>query len=140
MANLTMAQLAELPLSSPILLNLYTSFIVAITAALAIWGPNILSTIIERAKEVTSSDPAPEENTENKEDEEKDKEDKDDSEDKNKKWKRKNQIWVYGWEDVERPKSTDSDDEAAMTFLAINRTYGRNSSGVCCLAPLLIGN
>lgn len=36
---------------------------------------------------------------------------------------------TYGWEDVERPKTTDSDDDANMVFLAINRTYGRNSSG-----------
>ncbi|KAG8709167.1 hypothetical protein FRC08_018505 [Ceratobasidium sp. 394] len=91
-----MAQLAELPLSSPIILNLYTSFVVAITAALAIWGPAILTAALERAREITGSSSSGEENTEDKEDENKDKENKDEDkseEEKNKKWKRKNQIW-----------------------------------------------
>ncbi|KAG8707329.1 hypothetical protein FRC08_000581 [Ceratobasidium sp. 394] len=91
-----MAQLAELPLSSPIILNLYTSFVVAITAALAIWGPAILTAALERAREIAGSSSSEEENTEDKEDENKDKENKDEDkseEEKNKKWKRKNQIW-----------------------------------------------
>jgi hypothetical protein len=36
---------------------------------------------------------------------------------------------VYGWEDVERAKAADNDD-ANMVFLAINRSYGRNSNGM----------
>ncbi|KAG8740886.1 hypothetical protein FRC10_003801 [Ceratobasidium sp. 414] len=130
MAGLTMAQLAELPLSSPIVLNLYTSFVVAITAALAIWGPTILTAVVERAREVAGSGSSSEENTENKEDENKDKENKEEDkseEDKDKKWKRKSQIWSYGWEDIDRPKTAENDD-ANMVFLAISRTYGRSSS------------
>jgi hypothetical protein len=97
MAGPTMAQLFELPLSSPVLLNLYTSFVVAITAALAIWGPSIISTLIERAREATGSSSTSEESTDSAEGEKKDKdkesEDKDKEEDKDKKWKRKNQVW-----------------------------------------------
>ncbi|KAG9086020.1 hypothetical protein FRC07_013222, partial [Ceratobasidium sp. 392] len=128
MANLTMAQLAELPLSSPILLNLYTSFVVAITAALAIWGPTILSAIVERARDATGSSSDPDESNEEESKDDKDKEE-DKEEDKSKKlWKRKNQIWAYAWEDVERPKKDTEDEDASMVFLAINRTWGRNSS------------
>ncbi|QRW04247.1 AAA family ATPase [Ceratobasidium sp. AG-Ba] len=128
MAGPTISQLAELPLSSPVLLNIYTSLVVVITAALAIWGPTVLSAIIERAREVTAA--SPEESKENEE-ENKDKEneeDKDkDDKGKDKKWKRKNQVWTYGWEDVDRPKPSE-DDDSSMVFIAINRTWGRTSN------------
>ncbi|CAE7135438.1 unnamed protein product [Rhizoctonia solani] len=116
---------SNIPLSSPALLNLYTLCVVIITASLAIWGPQILSAVIERAKEATSSKQA-DESSDSKTDEEKDKEEKK-SEEPTKNWKRKNQVWDYGWEDVDRPKNTD-DDDANMLFFAINRSWGRNSN------------
>ncbi|QRW18211.1 hypothetical protein RhiXN_03135 [Rhizoctonia solani] len=112
------------PLSSPVVLNLYTLCVVIITATLAIWGPHILSAVIERAKEAVSSK-TEDENTDSTTNEEKDKEEKK-SDEPAKKWKRKNQVWDYGWEDVDRPKNTDEDD-ANMLFFAINRSWGRNS-------------
>ncbi|KAF8699278.1 ATPase family various cellular activities (AAA), partial [Rhizoctonia solani] len=116
------------PLSSPVVLNLYTLCVVIITATLAIWGPHILSAVIERAKEAVSSK-TEDENTDSTTNEEKDKEEKK-SDEPAKKWKRKNQVWFivrdYGWEDVDRPKNTDEDD-ANMLFFAINRSWGRNS-------------
>ncbi|CAE6420488.1 unnamed protein product [Rhizoctonia solani] len=115
----------NVPLSSPALLNLYTLCVVVITASLAIWGPHILSSVIERAKEAVSSNQESE-NSESKTDEEKEKEEKK-SDEPEKRWKRKNQVWEYGWEDVDRPKNTDEDD-ANMLFFAINRSWGRNSS------------
>ncbi|KDN48668.1 hypothetical protein RSAG8_02655, partial [Rhizoctonia solani AG-8 WAC10335] len=116
---------SNIPLSSPALLNIYTLCVVIITASLAIWGPQILSSVVERAKEAVSSKQA-DESADSKTDEEKDKEEKK-SDEPTKKWKRKDQIWDYGWEDVDRPKNTD-DDDANMVFFAINRSWGRNSS------------
>ncbi|KAF8604161.1 P-loop containing nucleoside triphosphate hydrolase protein [Ceratobasidium sp. AG-I] len=130
MADPTLRHLSSLPLSSPVLLNLYTFCVVAITAALAIWGPQVLSSLIERAKGVTGSDAeeSTEAETEDKDkDKEKDDKEKEKEENKEKKWKRKNQVWSYGWEDIERPKASEDNDDANMVFLAINRTYGRNS-------------
>ncbi|KAH7341493.1 hypothetical protein B0J17DRAFT_646777 [Rhizoctonia solani] len=115
----------NIPLSSPALLNLYTLCVVIITASLAIWGPHILSSIIERAKEAVSSSQESEK-SDSKDDEEKDNEEKK-SDEPEKKWKRKNQVWEYGWEDVDRPKNTDEDD-ANMLFFAINRSWGRSSN------------
>ncbi|CUA68531.1 ATP-dependent zinc metalloprotease FtsH homolog (chloroplast) [Chlorella vulgaris] [Rhizoctonia solani] len=116
---------SSIPLSSPALLNLYTLCIVIITASLAIWGPQILSSVVERAKEVVSSNQSDESN-DSKTDEDKDKDEKK-SDEPTKKWKRKTQIWDYGWEDVDRPKNTDDDDKD-MLFFAINRSWGRNSN------------
>ncbi|KAJ1307821.1 hypothetical protein OPQ81_001902 [Rhizoctonia solani] len=117
---------SNIPLSSPALLNLYTLCVVIITASLAIWGPQILSSVVERAKDAVSSKES-EESADSKTDEEKDKEEKK-TDEPEKKWKRKTQIWDYGWEDVDRPKNTEDDDDAKMLFYAINRSWGRNSS------------
>ncbi|CAE6447028.1 unnamed protein product [Rhizoctonia solani] len=124
MADHTRTAWSSIPLSSPVLLNLYTLCVVVITASLAIWAPQILSSVIERAKEAVSSKQT-DESGDSKTDEDKDKEEK--SDEPTKKWKRKNQIWDYGWEDVDRPKNTD-DDDVDMLFFAINRSWGRNSS------------
>ncbi|CAE6409337.1 unnamed protein product [Rhizoctonia solani] len=115
---------SNIPLSSPVVLNLYTLCVVIITASFAIWGPQILSAVIERAKEAVASKKE-DENTDSTSDEDKDKEENK-TDEPTKKWKRKNQIWDYGWEDVDRPKNTDEDD-ANMLFFAINRSWGRSS-------------
>lgn len=96
MADPTLRHLSSLPLSSPVLLNLYTFCVVAITAALAIWGPSILSSLIERAKAVTGSGSSSEDSTEAEgedKDKDKDEKEKEKEENKEKKWKRKNQVW-----------------------------------------------
>ena len=96
MADPTLRHLSTLPLSSPVLLNLYTFCVVAITAALAIWGPQFLSSLIERAKGINSSDSQESTQTEDEnkdKDKEKEEKEKEKAENKEKKWKRKNQVW-----------------------------------------------
>lgn len=96
MADPAPPPLSSLPLSSPVLLNLYTFCVVAITAALAIWGPQVLSSLIERAKEVTGSSSSSEDTTNaggDDKEKEKDEKEKEKEENKDKKWKRKNQVW-----------------------------------------------
>lgn len=94
MADPTLRHLSSLPLTSPVLLNLYTFCVVAITAALAIWGPQVLSSLIERAKGITGSSSEESTETENEDkDKEKDEKEKEKAENKEKKWKRKNQVW-----------------------------------------------
>ncbi|CCO32451.1 hypothetical protein BN14_06511 [Rhizoctonia solani AG-1 IB] len=124
MADHARSPWTSIPLSSPVVLNLYTLCVVIITASFAIWGPQILSSVIEHAKEAVSSKKE-DENTDSTTDEDKDKEEKK-TDEPAKKWKRKNQIWEYGWENVDRPKNTDEDD-ADMLFFAINRSWGRSS-------------
>jgi Sec-independent protein translocase protein TatA len=91
MADNARSPWTSVPLSSPVVLNLYTLCVVIITASLAIWGPQILSSVIEHAKEAVSSKKE-DENTDSTTDEDKDKEEKKTNEPA-KKWKRKNQIW-----------------------------------------------
>ncbi|CAE6409250.1 unnamed protein product [Rhizoctonia solani] len=107
-------------LSPPTLLRLYTICVVATTASLAIWGPQLMSSIRDLAYPGTTPDPDPgpksseEQSTEEKV-----------TENQGKKWKRKTQIWRYGWEDAEPPQAREKEDKD-LVFVAIKR-YGGNS-------------
>ncbi|KAH7341481.1 P-loop containing nucleoside triphosphate hydrolase protein [Rhizoctonia solani] len=108
--------LPKVTLSPPTLLKLYTLCVVATTASAAIWGPQLISSIGDFARQGISSDsePQPEEEATEKEKE---------GMTENNKWKRKNQIWKYGWEDVEPPEAREKEDKD-IVFVAIKRSYG----------------
>jgi hypothetical protein len=96
MADPNSFSLTSIPLSSPVLLNLYTLCVVAITAVLAVWGPKVISAALDSAREAVTSKTDSEADTSKtgEEEKEKEKEQDDKKEDEtDKKWKRKNQIW-----------------------------------------------
>ncbi|CEL55696.1 hypothetical protein RSOLAG1IB_01708 [Rhizoctonia solani AG-1 IB] len=122
MIGTTASALPSVTLSPPTLLRLYTLCVVATTASLAIWGPQLISSIRDLVHLGTTSDSNPEQEPESTGEtsaEEKTAENQD------KKWKRKTQIWRYGWEDAESPETRDKEDKD-LVFVAIKR-YGGNS-------------
>jgi hypothetical protein len=90
MIGTTASALPSVTLSPPTLLRLYTLCVVATTASLAIWGPQLISSIRDLVHLGTTSDSNPEQEPESTGEtsaEEKTAENQD------KKWKRKTQIW-----------------------------------------------
>ncbi|CAE6479816.1 unnamed protein product [Rhizoctonia solani] len=123
MASSMTSALPSVTLSPPTLLRLYTLCVVATTASLALWGPQLMSSIRDFARPSTPPEPQ----AESTEEEQKTEEQKDTpAENKDKKWKRKNQIWRYGWEDIEPPQAREKEDQD-LVFVAIERSWGRNS-------------
>ncbi|CAE6466972.1 unnamed protein product, partial [Rhizoctonia solani] len=114
MASSIASTLPKVTLSPPTLLKLYTLCVVVTTASLAIWGPQIISSIGDRLTTSSDSEAQPDEETTEKE--------KEDTTGNNK-WKRKNQIWKYGWEDIEPPEAREKEDKD-IVFVAIKRSYG----------------
>ncbi|KAJ1307834.1 hypothetical protein OPQ81_001916 [Rhizoctonia solani] len=129
MASSMASALPSVTLSPPTLLRLYTLCVVATTASLAIWGPQLMSSIRDLARTSTTSSTA-DSQPQTESSEEKPTEEKKEAtttESKGKRWKRKNQIWRYDWEDVEPPQAREKEDED-IVFVAIERSWGRNSS------------
>ncbi|KAG8762421.1 hypothetical protein FRC11_009503 [Ceratobasidium sp. 423] len=125
MASSMASALPSVTLSPPTLLRLYTLCVVATTASLAIWGPQLIFSIRDFARPGTTPDPEPQsESSEEQPTEEK--KETPATEEKVKKWKRKNQIWRYGWEDAEPPQAREKEDKD-LVFVAIERSWGRNS-------------
>ncbi|CAE6527987.1 unnamed protein product [Rhizoctonia solani] len=125
MASSMASALPSVTLSPPTLLRLYTLCVVATTASLAIWGPQLISSIRDFTRPGTTPDPEPESESSEEQPAEEKKETSA-TEDKAKKWKRKNQIWRYGWEDAEPPQVREKEDKD-LVFVAIERSWGRNS-------------
>ncbi|CAE6492371.1 unnamed protein product, partial [Rhizoctonia solani] len=124
MASSMASALPSVTLSPPTLLRLYTLCVVATTASLAIWGPQLVSSIRDFAR--SSAPPDPEPQAESSEEQTTEEKQEPATENKDKKWKRKNQIWRYGWEDVEPPQAREKEDKD-LIFVAIERSWGRNS-------------
>ncbi|CAE6483941.1 unnamed protein product [Rhizoctonia solani] len=124
MASSMASTLPSVTLSPPTLLRLYTLCVVATTASLALWGPQLMSSIRDFARPGTSPDPEPQ--VESSEEQATEEKQETVTENKDKKWKRKNQIWRYGWEDVEPPQAREKEDKD-LVFVAIERSWGRNS-------------
>lgn len=83
-----------------------------------------MSSIRDFARPSTSQDPEPQ--AESSEEQATEEKQEAVTENKDKKWKRKNQIWRYGWEDVEPPQARENKDRD-LIFVAIERSWGRNS-------------
>ncbi|KAH7326843.1 P-loop containing nucleoside triphosphate hydrolase protein [Rhizoctonia solani] len=127
MSSSMASALPNVTLSPPTLLRLYTICVVATTASLAIWGPQLISSIRDFTRPSATSTPEPRPESSEEQPTEEKKETTTATEEKGKKWKRKNQLWRYGWEDVEPPEAREKEDKD-IVFVAIERTYGRNSS------------
>ncbi|CEL55697.1 hypothetical protein RSOLAG1IB_01709 [Rhizoctonia solani AG-1 IB] len=113
-------------LSPSTLLSLYTLCVVGTTALLAIWGPQLISSIrdLVYTGPILGSNPNPNPSPEPELLVEKPAEEKKEEE-QGKKWKRKTQVWQYGWRDAEPPQVRKKEDEN-LVFVAIER-YGGNS-------------
>ncbi|KAF8734111.1 ATPase family various cellular activities (AAA), partial [Rhizoctonia solani] len=113
MAGSMSSALPTSALSPPTLLRLYTLCVVVSTASLAIWGPQLVSSVLDLTRPGTTPEPEPESSEEQPAEEKP-------AEDKDKKWKRKTQIW----QDAEPPEAREKDK--GLVFVAIKR-YGGNS-------------